>query len=85
MVLDMEKARLKQQLSAYVLEQKHFENYYAKQNIEPLEKLSFYHETPERMLEFMKDSHLAVRKGKENGLLYKFKLLSNMGSRSLNI
>ncbi|OMD31822.1 hypothetical protein BJP48_14585 [Paenibacillus odorifer] len=83
MVLDMEKARLKQQLSAYVLEQKHFENYYAKQNIEPLEKLSFYHETPERMLEFMKDSHLAVRKGKENGLLYKFKLFVKHGFTEL--
>lgn len=83
MELDVEKARLKQQLSAYVLEQKHFENYYAKQDIEPLEKLSFYRETPERMLEFMKDSHLAVRKGKENGLLYKFKLFVKHGFTEL--
>ncbi|WP_342420422.1 AAA domain-containing protein [Paenibacillus sp. FSL E2-0178] len=79
MKLDVEKARLKQQLSAYVLEQKHFENYFSKQDIEPLEKLSFYRETPERMLEFMKDSHLAVRKGKEAGLLYKFKLFVKHG------
>ncbi|WP_042167076.1 AAA domain-containing protein [Paenibacillus gorillae] len=79
MELDVEKARLKQQLSAYVLEQKHFENYFAKQDVESLEKLSFYRETPERMLEFMKDSHLALRKGKENSLLYKFKLFIKHG------
>ncbi|MHA6533854.1 AAA domain-containing protein [Paenibacillus sp. BAC0078] len=83
MELDVEKARLKQQLSAYVLEQKHFENYYAKQDVEPLEKLSYYRETPERMLEFMKDSHLAVRKGKENGLVYKFKLFVKHGFTEL--
>ncbi|MEK5035258.1 AAA domain-containing protein [Paenibacillus sp. FSL R7-0302] len=79
MELDVEKARLRQQLSAYVLEQKHFENYYADQEIESLDKLSFYRETPERMLEFMKDSHLAVRKGKEAGLLYRFKLFFKHG------
>ncbi|MEK4045640.1 AAA domain-containing protein [Paenibacillus sp. FSL H8-0048] len=79
MKLDVEKARLKQQLSAYVLEQKHFENYYADQEIESLKRLSFYRETPERMLEFMKDSHLAVRKDKDTGLLYKFKLFFKHG------
>lgn len=84
MKLDVEKARLKQQLSAYVLEQKHFENYYADQEIESLKRLSFYRETPERMLEFMKDSHLAVRKDKDTGLLYKFKLFLSMGSLTLN-
>ncbi|MCL6605296.1 MAG: AAA family ATPase [Paenibacillus sp.] len=83
MDLDVEKARLKQQFSAYVLEQKHFENYYTKQDVQHMEKLSFYRETPERILEFMKDSHLAVRKGKENGLFYKFKLFVKHGFTEL--
>ncbi|MDQ0195733.1 AAA domain-containing protein [Paenibacillus wynnii] len=83
MDLDVEKARLKQQLSAYVLEQKHFENYYTKQDVQHMEKLSFYRETPERILEFMKDSHFAVRKGKENGLFYKFKLFVKHGFTEL--
>jgi very-short-patch-repair endonuclease len=79
MELDIKRARLKQELSAYLLEQKHFEDYYAKQQVSPLGRISLYPETSSRMLEMMKDSHLAVWKGKENGLLYKFKLFFKHG------
>ncbi|WP_106768888.1 AAA domain-containing protein [Paenibacillus faecalis] len=79
MELDREKALLKQKLSAYLLEQEHFEHYYARQDVQSIEKLSFYRQTPERMLEFMKDSFLAVELKKENKLLYKFKLFFKHG------
>lgn len=79
MELDREKARLKQKRSAYLLEQEHFEHYYAGQDIRPIEKLSFYRQTPEKILEFMKDSFLAVEMKKEHKLLYRFKLFFKHG------
>ncbi|MCL6458923.1 MAG: AAA family ATPase [Gorillibacterium sp.] len=79
MELDREKAQLQQKLSAYLLEQKHFEHYYEKQDVRKIGKLSFYRQTPDRILEFMKDSFLAVEKGKEDSLFYKFKLLVKHG------
>lgn len=79
MNLDREKAQLKQQLMAYLLEQEHFEHYYAKQNVEPLKKLSFYRQTSKRVLEFMKDSFLAVEIKRKYKLLYQFKLFFKHG------
>ncbi|MGM1048897.1 MAG: AAA domain-containing protein [Bacillota bacterium] len=79
MELDREKAQFKQKLSAYLLEQEHFEHYYARQDVQPIEKLSFYRQTPKRILEFMKDSFLAVEMKKEYKLLYQFKLFFRYG------
>ncbi|MFC9777381.1 AAA domain-containing protein [Paenibacillus chitinolyticus] len=79
MELDREKAQLKQKLSAYLLEQEHFEHYYAGQDVQPLEKLSLYRQTPEKILEFMKDSFLAVEMKREYKLLYQFKLFFKHG------
>ncbi|MGG4049052.1 AAA domain-containing protein [Paenibacillus favisporus] len=76
---DREMAQLKQQLSAYLLEQEHFEHYYARQDIQPLKKLSFYRQTPEKILEFMKDNFLAVEMKKEYKFLYQFKLFFKHG------
>lgn len=79
MELDREKAQLMQKLSAYLLEQEHFEHYFARQDVQPIEKWSFYRQTPKRILEFMKDSFLAVEVKRKYKLLYQFKLFFRHG------
>ncbi|WP_422659278.1 AAA domain-containing protein [Paenibacillus sp. EC2-1] len=75
MELDREKAKLLQKLSAYLLEQEHFEHYYARQDVSPIEKLSFYRQTPKRIMEFMKDSFLAVEMKRKYKLLYQIQVV----------
>ncbi|AYB40875.1 AAA domain-containing protein [Brevibacillus laterosporus] len=79
MKLERERAQLKQNLSSYMLEQEHFETYYAKQNVEQIRKLSFYRQTPEKILDFLIDSHIAMEKGKKNSILHKLKLIFRHG------
>jgi hypothetical protein len=79
MEMDREKAQYKQKLSAYLLEQEHFENYFARQDISLMEKLSFYKQTPNKILEFMKDSFLAAEIKKGYKLFYPFKLFFKHG------
>lgn len=73
------KAKLEQTLSAYLLEQEHFERYYEQQNINDLQKLSFFRETPERIISFIADYAIATHHGKENGWLNKAKLVFKYG------
>lgn len=79
MELDRERAILKQKLAEYLLEQEHFEHFYAQKHVQDLGKISFYKQTPERILGFMKDSFLAVELGIDDNLLYKFKLFFKHG------
>lgn len=79
MSLDRKVAALNQKLSAYQLEQEHFEHFYVRKDVQQLDRLSFYRQTPERILEFMKDSFLAVELGADRNLLYKFKLFFKHG------
>ena len=79
MEMDREKAQCKQKLSAYLLEQEHFEHYFARQDVSHIEKLSFYKQTPNKILEFMKDSFLAVEIKKKYKLFYPFKLFFKHG------
>jgi len=79
MKLDRDCAVLKQKLAAYLLEQEHFEHFYTQKDVQSLSRLSFYRQTPERILEFMKDSFLAVEWGADEGFLYKFKLFFKHG------
>lgn len=79
METEREAAMLKQELSAYLLEQEHFEHFYARTEVQDLGKLSLYRQTPERVLEFMRDSFLAVKRGNEQKLLHKFKLFFKHG------
>lgn len=67
------KAELEKNINEYELEQKYFEEYYKKQNIEEIGKLSFYNKTDDRILEFILDSQMLCE-GKIK-LLYKIKLL----------
>lgn len=79
MELERNKAELQQLLSAYQLEWKHFNTYYAKQDIEQIGKLSFYRQTPDKILSFLVDSHIAAEQGKTDSILHKLKLLLRHG------
>ncbi len=72
-------AELKQQRAAYLLEQEHFEHYFTRRDIEPMERLSFYRQTSKDVLEFMKDNFLAVEMKKKYRYLYIFKLFFKHG------
>ncbi|WP_068779278.1 AAA domain-containing protein [Paenibacillus sp. GM2] len=79
MEIHRETAQLKQELSAYLLEQEHFEHFFNKQGTQHFEKLSLYRQTPDKVLEFMKDSFLSVEMKKGNKLLFMFKLFFKHG------
>jgi predicted nucleic acid-binding protein len=50
MELNNQKAVLQQILSAHLVEKEHFENYYSNQQVEEITKLSFYKNTPEKII-----------------------------------
>lgn len=84
MKTEREKAQLQRELSAYLLEQEHFELYYTRQDAEQIRKLSFYRLTPEKILSFLIDNHMAVERGRAETILYKFKLIVRYGFINLN-
>lgn len=77
------KAKLEKEIEEYKLEQKYFEKYYNSQNIEEIEKLSFYYKTEDRILEFILDSQLLYEEKIKIKWLYKIKLLFKYGITSL--
>lgn len=79
MEMEREKAQQQQVLSAYKLEREHFETYYNNQEIDNIQKLSFYRQTPDSILSFLLDSHLAAKQGKTSSMFYKLKLLFRHG------
>ncbi|MFM9281097.1 AAA domain-containing protein [Paenibacillus sp. p-8] len=79
MELERNKAQLQQLLSAYRLEWEHFKTYFAKQDIEQIGRLSFYRQTPDKILTFLADSHIASEQGKTYSILHKLKLLLRHG------
>jgi len=83
MEVEREMVQLKQQLSAYLLEQEHFEIFYTRQNVEEVGKLSFYRLTPEKILSFLLEHRLAVERGKAKTSLHKLKLLVRHGFTAL--
>ncbi len=77
------KAKLKKEIDEFKLEQRYFEEYYKKQNIEEIQKLSFYHKTDDRILEFLLDSQLLYEGKIKAKWLYKIKLLFKYGIMNL--
>lgn len=78
MELNNLKAKAQQKLSQYQLEQQHFNHYYDKQDIEKIKRLPFYRKTPQSIISFLADNHLAKEQQKSDGILYKAKLFFNM-------
>ncbi|NQX62895.1 AAA domain-containing protein [Paenibacillus qinlingensis] len=79
--LNNKKAILQQKLSAYRLEQEHFESYYSNQNLEAIHKLPFYRKSPEGIISFLADHHIAVEKENSEHFFYKLKMLWKHGFR----
>ncbi|SDH52796.1 AAA domain-containing protein [Desulfosporosinus hippei] len=77
--VNVEKARIQQQLASFLTEQEHFEAYYEKQEIPEIQKLSFYSTSPEKIIAFLADSYLANQRGTADSFLYKIKLLFSYG------
>lgn len=73
------KAKLEKQIEDYKLEQKYFETYYKEQNIEDIQKLSFYHKTNDRILDFILDSQLLYEGKIKIKWLHKIKLVLKYG------
>lgn len=78
-----QKAKLEKQIEEFKLEQKYFEEYYKKQEIEKIQKLSFYNKTDDRILEFMLDSQLLYEDKIKLKWLYKIKILFKYGISNL--
>lgn len=78
-----QKAKLEKEIEEFKLEQKYFEEYYKKQDIEEIGKLSFYNKTDDRILEFMLDSQLLYEGKIKLKWLYKIKLLFKYGITDL--
>ncbi|WP_123042982.1 AAA domain-containing protein [Cohnella candidum] len=84
MEVEKERARLQQKLSSYRLEQEHFEVYFVKQEIEQIRRLSFYRQTPDKILNFLVDNHIASERNRTNSILHKLKLLIRYGIKDFN-
>ena len=77
------KAILEKEIDAYKLEQKYFEEYYKKQDIDKIEELSFYHKTNDRILEFLLDIQLLCEDKVRFEWLHKIKLVLKYGIKNL--
>lgn len=77
------KAKLEKEIEGYKLEQKYFEEYYKKQDIDKINELSFYNMTEDRILEFMADSQMLCEGKIKFELLYKIKMLFKYRIRKL--
>lgn len=77
--LNNQKAKIQQELSAFYLEEQYFECYYKNQEIEEIKKLSFFRQTPEKIITFLADHYFAKEAEKENSILYKVKLIFKHG------
>ena len=67
------------------LEQKYFEDYYKKQDIDKIQKLSFYHKTDDRILEFLLDSQLLYDGKIRFEWLHKIKILFKYELKKIKI
>ncbi|MFT3983816.1 MAG: AAA domain-containing protein [Lachnospiraceae bacterium] len=76
---DRKRAQLSRELRAWQLEQAHFEEYYARQEVEEIVMLPLFKATPERIISFLAETSLAKELHQSSKLLYKLKLLFKYG------
>ena len=79
------KAKLEKEIEDFKLEQKYFEEYYKKQDVDKIGSLSFYNKTDDRILEFILDSQMLYEEKIRFKLLYKIKLLFKYGITNLKL
>ena len=76
---DRKRARLKQELLAWQLEQEHFEIYYDRQAVEEIGKLPLLKASPDQIISFLAETTLAKERQQSDKVLYKLKLLIKYG------
>ena len=73
------KQQLKTQLAEYKLEQKHFEEYYQKQNITTIFRLPFLANSSEKLMEFLAENTQQSKKRKKKGFFFKLWMFFKYG------
>jgi hypothetical protein len=79
LLVDRKRTQLKQELSAWKLEQEHFNLYFERQEIEELTKLPLFRTTPDRIISFLAETSLAKENHQTKNIVYKLKLLLKYG------
>ncbi len=74
MNIDNEKQKIKLELSDYILEQEHFENYFKKQEINELFKLPIWAKNSDKIMNFLVLNSKKSKKWKNKWWLYKIEL-----------
>ncbi|WP_246240545.1 AAA domain-containing protein [Anaerocolumna sedimenticola] len=77
--IDRKRAQIWQNLRAWQLEQEHFEEYYARQEIEEIDRLPLFKATPDRIVSFLVETSLAEERNKSKKFLFKLRLLFKYG------
>lgn len=76
---DRERKQLQQELRAWLLEQEHFEEYYARQEVEEIDKLPLMNASTERIIEFLAETSLDKDKKVSDSFIFRLKLLFKYG------
>lgn len=76
---DRKRAQLKQEVLAWRLEQEHFENYYARQEVGEIVRLPLLNANPDKIISFLAETTLAQERGQSDKIFYKLKLLIKYG------
>ncbi|EMS72274.1 AAA domain-containing protein [Ruminiclostridium cellobioparum] len=79
LMLERKKAQLYRELRGWQLEQEHFEIYYAKQDVEKINKLPLFKATPDRIISFLAETSFAKENNQSSRILFKLKLLLKYG------
>lgn len=73
--IDRKRAQLEQALQAWQLEQKHFNEYYSRQDVVEIEKLPLLSANSDRIISFLAETSLAKEREYTEKLTYKLKML----------
>lgn len=76
---DRKRAQLTQKLSAWKLEQEHFETYFARQEVEEIGKFPLFQANTDQILSFLAETSAAKQAGKTRSVFYKMKLVIRYG------
>ena len=72
--IDRKRARLKQELQAWQLEQEHFNEYYSRQDVVEIEKLPLLRANSDRIISFLAETSLAKEREYTEKLMYKLRM-----------
>ncbi|MCM1495962.1 MAG: AAA domain-containing protein [Bacteroides sp.] len=76
---ERKKAQLTQELREWQLEQKHFESYYSKQDLDSIHRLPRFYNNPDKILSFLAETSIARKYEQTNKIIYKLKLFFKYG------